>query len=101
MECRAALVNIQLKPIRGTQLAVQDVNQQAERLVNSAPAAALGQIRVELRPHSGYSTELLRTPQGCQQLYERFGIRLLPRPRPADWSIRHTSEARCKVRRIF
>ena len=33
----------------------------------------------------------------------RFGIRLLPRPRPADWSIpgRHISEARCKVCRVF
>ena len=90
MACMEALGIIQLKPNESKQTAGQVNHQQAEQLIDSF--SALGQIQAELRPHSGFSTELLRTGQGCQQLFERFGVRFLPRPRPADRSIRHTSE---------
>jgi hypothetical protein len=99
MACIEALGAIQLKRVESGQMAGQANHQRADRL--SDQYSALGQIQAEIRPHSGFSTELLRTPQGCQQLYERLGIRLLPRPRPADWSLRHTLEARCKVCQVY
>jgi hypothetical protein len=99
MACIEALNAIQLKRGETGQKAGQANHQRAERLIDKHPA--LGQIQAELRPHSGFSTEFLRTSHGCQQLYERLGIRLLPRPQPADWSIRHTSEARCKVCQVY
>jgi hypothetical protein len=92
MACIEALSAMQLKRGGTGPKTGQAHHQRAERLIDEHPA--LGQIQAELRPHSGFSTELLRTPHGCQQLYERLGIRLLPRPQPADWSVRHTSEAR-------
>ena len=99
MACIEALGAIPIKPSESRQQAGQATHQRVDGLIAKHPT--LGQIQAELRPHSGLSTELLRNMQGCQQLYEKFGIRLLPRPQPADWSIRHTSEARCKVCRIF
>ena len=99
MACMEAMGTIQLKPVQGVHGTNPGTPLQVAQLIAKYPM--LGQLQAVLRPHSGFSTELLRTRQGCQQLYERFGIRLLPRPRPADWSIRHTSEAKCKVCRIF
>ncbi len=51
-----------------------------------------------LRQHSA---SLLHTPAGCRLLYDRLGIHDLTRPDPADWSIRHTSEASCKICHIY
>ena len=62
---------------------------------------SLKALRFHLRPHSGLSASLLHTPEGCRLLYDRLGIRELTRPDPADWSLRHTSEARCKICRIY
>ena len=59
-----------------------------------APKKAL---KIQPRQHCGLGTSLLHTPEGCRLLYDRLGIRDLSWPPPADWSIRHTSEAKCKV----
>ena len=99
MACVEALGATQLRQSEDRQEADQGNCHQGERHIDSYPA--LGQLQTQLLPHSGFSTELLRSRQGCQQLYDRLDIRLLPRPRPADWSIRHTSEARCKVCQIY
>ena len=67
---------IQLKPVQGRPGTKQGNSLQVEQLIAKHPT--LGQLSAVLRPHSGLSTELLQSRQGCQQLYERFGIRLLP-----------------------
>ena len=61
---------------------------------------SLKALRFHLRPHSGLSASLLHTPEGCRLLYDRLGIRELTRPDPADLSLRHTSEALCKICQI-
>ena len=99
MACVEALGAIQLRQSEDRQAASQGGSHQGARHIDLNPA--LGQLQTQLLPHSGFSTELLRSRQGCQQLYDRLDIRLLPRPRPADWSIRHTSEARCKVCQVY
>jgi len=99
MACVEALDAIQLRPREDRQAASHGTQPQVERLTGLHPT--LGRLRPQLLPHSGFSSELLRTSQGCQQLYDRLDIQSLPRPRPADWSIRHTSEARCKVCLIY
>ena len=60
-------------------------------------------LKIQLRPHSGLGASLLQTPEGCRLLYDRLqvGIRELTWPEPADWSIRHTSEAKCKICQIY
>jgi hypothetical protein len=62
-----------------------------------------GNFEPNFTPRSGMSTTLMRTAAGCKVLYasgSRASTRIdkhLPRPRPAYRTIRHTSEARCKV----
>ena len=99
MTCVEALDAIQLRPQEARRMVRQGIQPQVARHIDLHPA--LGLLRPKLLPHSGFSSELLQTSQGCQQLYDRLDIQSPPRPRPADWSIRHTSEARCKVCLIY
>ena len=99
MECRRELMTVELRAKQPTQSQSQEVVEAAEEFFRGSPN--LKALKVQLRSHSGVSAELLHTPDGCRLLYDRLGIRELTLPEPADWSIRHTSEARCKVCQIY
>jgi len=99
MECRRELEAVQLRPAPSSQLLPQELVEQKEEFFRHSPN--LKALKMQLRPHSGLSASLLHTPEGCRLLYDRFGIRDLSWPAPADWSIRHTSEAKCKVCHIY
>jgi hypothetical protein len=99
MECRRELATVQLRAKPASLTMPQAAAEKEEEFFSSSPS--LRALRIQLRPHSGFSASLLHTPEGCRLLYDRFGIRDLSRPEPTDWSIRHTSEAKCKVCQIY
>jgi len=99
MECRRELSMVELRPKQPLQPQLPERREKEEEFFQGSPN--LKALKVQLRLHSGMSTELLHTSEGCRILYDRLGIRDLTWPEPADWSIRHTSEARCKVCQIF
>ena len=101
MECRRELLTVELRPKLSLQPQLQEAREEEGEFFRGSPN--LKALKVQLRLHSGMSAELLRTPgpEGCRILYDRLGIRELTWPEPADWSIRHTSEARCKVCQIY
>jgi hypothetical protein len=101
MECRKELATIHLQPVQPShwQSRPLDIVEEEEELFRGS--ASLKALRIQLRPHSSMSASLLHTPEGCRLLYDRLGIHELPQPEPADWCIRHTSEARCKICGIY
>jgi hypothetical protein len=99
MECCRELAGVQLQPTRPSESMSLDTADKEEELLRVSPS--LKALRYHLRQHSGLSASLLHTPAGCRLLYDRLGIHDLTRPDPADWSIRHTSEARCKICHIY
>ena len=99
MECCRELAGVQLQPTRPSESVSLDTADKEEEFFRKSPS--LKALRYCLQQHSGLSASLLHTPAGCRLLYDRLGIHDLTRPDPADWSIRHTSEARCKICHIF
>ena len=99
MECRRELATVQLRAAPQPPSRPQEVAEREEEFFSGSPS--LKALKIQLRPHCGLSTSLLHTPDGCRLLYDRLGLRDLSWPAPADWSIRHTSEAKCKVCQIY
>ena len=99
MECRKELATIHLHPVQPSPSRPLDIVEEEEEFFRGS--ASLKALRIQLRSHSSMSTSLLHTPAGCRLLYDRLGIQELSRPEPADWCIRHTSEARCKICGVF
>ena len=95
MECRKELATIQFQQPLTSQSRPTEVAEEEEEFFRGS--ASLRALRVQLRPHSSMSASLLHTPEGCRLLYDRLGIHELSQPDPADWCIRHTSEAQCKI----
>ncbi len=95
MECRQELATVQLRARPPPPSESQEAVDLEEEFFKGSPS--LKALKIQLRQHCGLSTSLLHTPEGCRLLYDRLGIRDLSWPSPADWSIRHTSEAKCKV----
>ena len=99
MECRKELMLVQLQKRQSPQQTPPEVADKEEEFFRGSPS--LKTLKYHLRSHSGLSASLLHTADGCRLLYDRLGIRELSRPDPADWSLRHTSEARCKICQIY
>ena len=99
MECRRELATVQLRAAPQPPSRPQEVAEREEEFFSGSPS--LKALKIQLRPHCGLGTSLLHTPDGCRLLYDRLGLRDLSWPAPADWSIRHTSEAKCKVCQIY
>ena len=99
MKCRRELAGVQFQTTGPSESMPLEAADREEEFFRKAPA--LKALRYHLRQHSGLSASLLHTPAGCRLLYDRLGIRELTRPDPADWSIRHISEARCKICHIY
>jgi hypothetical protein len=99
MECRKELATIHLQPVQPSQSRPLDIVEEEEEFFRGS--ASLKAPRIQLRPHSSMSASLLHTPEGCRLLYDRLGIHELSKPKPADWCIRHTSEARCRICGIY
>ena len=99
MECRKELETTQLQRRPSPPSRPLEIIEAEEEFFRGS--SSLRALRVQLRPHSSMSASLLHTADGCRLLYDRLGFRELSQPDPADWSIRHTSEARCKICGIF
>ena len=60
---------------------------------------ALKCLQPTLKPHSGISSALLHNNTRLQQLHTNLnlGIDDLPMPAPADYTLRHHTEATCRI----
>jgi hypothetical protein len=85
-----------------------DLRRMANQLPREQPAVlgsatlciqfpALKRLQPTLKPHSGRSSALLHDGTGLQQLHSSLGIDDLPMPAPADYSLRHHTEATCCI----
>jgi hypothetical protein len=100
MECRKELETTQLQQKPSSSSRPLEIIEAEEEFLRGC--SSLKALRVQLRPHSSMSASLLHTADGCRLLYDRrLGFRDLSQPDPADWSIRHTSEARCRICGLF
>ena len=99
VQCRSAFNLLDLKPLRQrTQL---DAALQNDLAWLHTQAPALVSLQSTLRLHSGRSTELLETPPGRDTPRQHLSLAQLSVPAPADWSLRASSEAKCKVCGIY
>jgi hypothetical protein len=99
LQCRSAFSLLELKPLRRRTQLDEALQNDLEWLHTQAPA--LVSLQSTLRLHSGRSTELLGTPAGRSALRQHLSLAQLSVPAPADWSLRASSEAKCKVCGIY
>jgi hypothetical protein len=58
---------------------------------------ALKRLHPTLKPHSGVSSALLHSSTGLQRLHTSLGIDDLSMPAAADYTLRHHTEATCRI----
>jgi hypothetical protein len=99
VQCRTAFNLLDLKPLRQRPPVTKAFQTDLDWLHTQTPALAT--LKPTLRLHGGRSTNLLATPAGRDSLRQQLSLTHLSVPTPADWSLRASSEAKCKVCGIY
>ena len=93
--CRRKLCIVDTRRARTTVLRQPELSRNQESVYKKCPA--LCDLAFRLTDHSGYNASLLLSAKDCPLLRDILFPEPPTLPEPADWSLRHTSEAVCCV----